>query len=189
MAKVIASSLRTGNVVEVEGKLYAIAKAENIHPGKGTPVTHLEMRRVSDGVKVTERYRTTESVEKVYIDEQDYSYLYDDGTSFVFMNGDSFDQIELGKDLLGDQAPYLQESMRVKIKTFEGRPIAVEIPARAILEVVDTEPAMKGQTASSSYKPAILSNGVRSNVPSYITNGTRIVVDTATGEFVERAKE
>jgi len=187
--KVQASSLRQGNVVDVDGKLYAVLRAENIHPGKGTPVTQLDMRRISDGVKISERYRTTEQVERAFIDEADYQYLYQDADGFTFMNGESFEQVTVPTDVVGDAAVYLQENMTVKLSLHQGVPVAIEIPARVTLEVVDTEPAMKGQTASSSYKPAMLSNGVRTTVPPHIATGTRIVVMTADGSYVERAKD
>jgi len=187
--KVQASSLRQGNVVDVDGKLYAVLRAENIHPGKGTPVTQLDMRRISDGVKISERYRTTEQVERAFIDETDYQYLYQDADGFTFMNGESFEQVTVPADVVGDSAVYLQENMTVKLSLHQGVPVAIEIPARVTLEVVDTEPAMKGQTASSSYKPAMLSNGVRTTVPPHIATGTRIVVMTSDGSYVERAKD
>lgn len=187
--KVQASSLRQGNVVEVDGRLYAILRAENIHPGKGTPVTQLDMRRISDGVKVSERYRTTEQVERAFIDEADHQYLFKDGDGYTFMNGETFEQVTVPADVLGDQAVYLQENMTVKLSLHQGVPVSIEIPARVTLEVTETEPAMKGQTASSSYKPAILSNGVRTTVPPHIAPGTRIVVMTADGAYVERAKD
>mgnify|MGYP001766073523 CR=1 FL=1 len=187
--KVQASSLRQGNVVDVDGKLYAVLRAENIHPGKGTPVTQLDMRRISDGVKISERYRTTEQVERAFIDEADYQYLYQDADGFTFMNGESFEQVTVPTDVVGDAAVYLQENMTVKLSLHQGVPVAIEIPARVTLEVVDTEPVTKGQTASSSYKPAMLSNGVRTTVPPHIATGTRIVVMTADGSYVERAKD
>jgi len=187
--KVQASSLRQGNVVEVDGKLYAILKADNIHPGKGTPVTQLDMRRISDGVKISERYRTTEQVERAFIDEADYQYLYQDGDGYTFMNGESFEQVTVPADVVGDFAVYLQENMTVKLSLHQGVPVSIEIPARVVLEVVETEPTMKGQTASSSYKPAVLSNGVRTTVPPHIATGTRIVVMTADGSYVERSKD
>jgi elongation factor P len=187
--KVIASSLRKGNVVDMDGKLYVILSAENIHPGKGTPVTQLDMRRISDGVKVSERYRTTEQVERAYVEDRDYQYLYQDGDGFHFMNPETYDQIAVSKDIVGDQAAYLQENMKVTLSTHEGVVLAVELPQRATLEVVETEPTVKGQTASSSYKPALLSNGVRTMVPPHIAPGTRIVVMTADGSYVERAKD
>ncbi len=187
--KVIASSLRKGNVVEKDGKLYVILSAENIHPGKGTPVTQLDMRRISDGVKVSERYRTTEQVERAHVEDREYQYLYSDAEGFHFMNPESYEQIAVAADVIGDQAPYLQEGMSVTLSVHEGVGIAVSLPQRAIFEVVETEPVTKGQTASSSYKPALLSNGVKSAVPPHITVGTRIVVMTAEGSYVERAKD
>jgi len=187
--KVAASSLRKGNVVDMDGKLYVVLSAENIHPGKGTPVTQLNMRRISDGVKVSERYRTTEQVERAIVDDRDHTYLYEDGEGYHFMNPENFDQLVAPADVVGDSAPYLQEGMTIKLSTHDGVPIALELPRLATFEIVDTEPSVKGQTASSSYKPATLSNGLRTMVPPYITTGTRIVVLTEDGSYVERAKD
>ena len=189
MVKVIASSVRKGNVIDLDGKLYVVLTAENFHPGKGTPTTQIEMRRISDGVKVDQRYKTTEQLERAFIDEHPHTYLYQDGDHYVFMNPESFEQVSVSKDVLGDAAVYLQENMEVQVSLHEGIPIAIEIPQRVVLEIVETEPAMKGQTASSSFKPAILSNGVRSMVPPHIGVGTRVVVMTADGSYVERAKD
>jgi len=187
--KVIASSLRKGNIVDLDGKLYVVLSAENIHPGKGTPVTQLDMRRISDGVKISERYRTTEQVERAYVEDREYQYLYQDGGGYNFMNAETYDQVAVPADIVGDQAVYLQEGMKVKLSVHEGVPVAIELPQRAVLEVIETEPTVKGQTASSSYKPAVLSNGVRTMVPPHIATGTRIVVMTADGSYVERAKD
>ena len=187
--RVIASSLRKGNIVDIDGKLYVILSAENIHPGKGTPVTQLDMRRISDGVKVSERYRTTEQVERAHVEDREYQYLYQDGDGYHFMNAETYDQVTVPEDGIGDQAAYLQEGMKVTLSIHEGIAVAIELPQRVVLEVIETEPTVKGQTASSSYKPAVLSNGVRTGVPSHITPGTRIVVMTADGSYVERAKD
>jgi len=187
--KVAASSLRKGNVVDMEGKLYVVLKSENIHPGKGTPVTQLDMRRISDGVKVSERYRTTEQVERAFVDERDYTFLYQDAEGFHFMNPENYEQLVASAELVGDSAAYLQEGMAVALLTHEGVAIGLELPARVVLEIVETEPVTKGQTASSSYKPAMLSNGVRTMIPPYITAGTKIVVMTEDGSYVERAKD
>src|SRR5918998_459051 len=187
--KVIASSLRKGNVVDVDGRLYVVLSAENIHPGKGTPVTQLDMRRISDGVKVSERYRTTEQVERAFVEDRDHTFLYKDGEGSHFMNPETYEQLAVPDDIIGEQAAYLQEGMVVKLSVYNGIPIAIELPQRATFEVVDTEPAMKGQTASSSYKPATLSNGARAMVPPHISPGTRIVILTADGSYVERAKD
>lgn len=189
MVSVIASSVRKGNVLEKDGKLYLVINAENIHPGKGTPVTHLEMRRISDGVKTVERLRTTDSVEKAFIDQANYQYLYHDGDNYIFMQPQTFDQLPVPADVVGEKAPYLTENMDVQIQSFEGRPISIEIPQRAIFEIVETEPVVKGQTASGSFKPALLSNGVRTMVPTHIVTGTRVVVMTEDGSYIERAKD
>jgi elongation factor P len=187
--KVIASSLRKGNIVEVDEKLYVIVAAENIHPGKGTPVTQLDMRRISDGVKVAQRYKTTEQVERAHVEDREYQFLYSDNDGSHFMNMETYDQITVPADVVGDQAAYLQPDMKVHLSVYESTVVAIELPQRTTLEVVETEPTVKGQTASSSYKPAVLSNGVRTMVPPHIAPGTRIVVMTADGSYVERAKD
>ena len=187
--KVIASTLRKGNVVDKDGKLYVILTAENIHPGKGTPVTQLDMRRITDGVKISERYRTTEQVERAFVEDRDHTFLYQDGEGFHFMNPENYEQIAVPEDVVGDAAPYLQESMTVTLSTHNGVPLTIELPQRVTLEIVETEPVTKGQTASSSYKPAILSNGVKTSVPPHISAGTRVVIMTADGSYVERAKD
>ena len=189
MVKVIASSLRKGNIVELDGRLYAVLKSENFHPGKGTPTTSVDMRRISDGVKVAERWRTTEMVEKATVDEREYDFLYEDGEGFHFMNDESFEQLQVSEDILGDQAQWLQEGMKVILSLFNGVPVAIQLPARVTLEIIETEPAMKGQTASSSYKPAKVANGARVMVPPHVSAGTRIVVQTEDGTYVERAKD
>jgi elongation factor P len=189
MAKVSASSLRKGNIIEKEeGRLYVVLQAENFHPGKGTPVTQVEMRRISDGVKINERYKTTDAVERAYVESKSYNYLYQDGESFVFMDPVDFEQVHIGADLIGNQSVYLAENMEIQISLHNGTPIAVELPQRVVLEVVETEPVVKNQTASSSFKPAILSNGVRTAVPPHVTVGAKIVVLTDDGSYVERAK-
>jgi elongation factor P len=187
--RVIASSIRKGNVIEQDGKLYVVLSAENIHPGKGTPVSQIEMRRISDGVKVSERYKTTDQVEKATIEERNYNYLYEDADGFHFMNNETYDQIQVPKDVVGSGAAYLQENMTVKLSMHDATPVAIQLPQRVTLEVVETEPVTKGQTASSSYKPAVLSNGLRTAVPPHITVGTRIVVLTEDGSYSERAKD
>jgi len=187
--KVIASSLRKGAVVDMDGKLYVVLTAENIHPGKGTPVTQLNMRRISDGVKVSERWRTTETVERAIVDDRPHTFLYQDAEGFHFMNPETYDQVVASEDIVGDAAPYLTDGCTVTLSTHEGVPIAIELPRLATFEVVETEPSVKGQTASSSYKPAILSNGLRTMIPPYIGVGTKIVVLTEDGSYQERAKD
>jgi elongation factor P len=186
--KVIASSLRKGNVVELDGKLYAVLTAANFHPGKGTPVTQVDMRRISDGVKVSERWRTTEMVEKASVDDRDYDFLYEDSEGYHFMEPNTYEQIAVSADVVGDQKVFLTDGLKVSIKTFEGVAIAIELPQKVTVEIVETEPVVKGQTASSSYKPAICSNGIRVMVPPHIGAGTSIIINTDDYSYVERAK-
>jgi len=188
--KVIASSIRKGNIIEKEGgQLYVVLSAESFHPGKGTPTTQIDMRRLSDGVKTTDRYKTTEQVERAYVEDSDFNYLYQDGGGYTFMHAESYDQVIVPAEVIGEQAVYLQEGMTCILSMFNGTPVAIQLPPRVTLEIVETEPAMKGQTASSSYKPAKLSNGVRIMVPPHIQTGTKVVVQTLDGSYVERAKD
>lgn len=189
MVKVIASSLRKGQVVDQDGRLYVVLTAENIHPGKGASVTQVDMRRISDGVKVSERWRTTEMVERADVDEREYQFLYSDGEGFHFMEPITYEQIAVSEDVIGDQKAFLQDGMKVFMKTFEGVALSIELPARVTLEIVETEPVVKGQTASSSFKTAVLSNGVKTMVPPHIGVGTRVVVMTEDASYVERAKD
>jgi elongation factor P len=189
MVKVIASSLRKGNVVEQDGNLHIILTAENVHPGKGNSITNVNMRRMSDGVKVVGRWRTVEMVEKADVDEREYDYLYSDSEGHHFMEPVSFEQITVSEDVIGEQKAYLTDGMKVYLKTFEGNAVAIELPQRVTAEIVETEPVVKGQTASSSYKPAVLSNGLRVMVPPHIGAGTRIVILTEDNSYVERAKD
>jgi elongation factor P len=187
--KVIASSLRKGNIVEIDGKLGVIMSVENIHPGKGTPVTQMDVRRIADDVKVSLRYKTTDQVERAFVEDRTFQYMYQDSDGFHFMNMETYDQVALPEDIIGDLKAYLQPEMEVTLSLHEETPVAIQLPPKAILEVVDTEPTVKGQTASSSYKPAVLSNGVRTMVPPFVTTGTKIVVMTEDGSYVERAKD
>ena len=187
--KVIASNLRKGNVVELDGKLYVVLIAQNFHPGKGTPVTQVDMRRIADGVKVSERWRTTEQVERAHVDERAYDFLYEDGEGFHFMEPESYEQLVAPADMVGDQKAYLQEGMRLFLQVYNGVPIAMTLPQRITVEITETEPVVKGQTASSSYKPATVDNGLRVMVPPHIGVGTRIVINTEDNSYVERAKD
>ena len=187
--RVIASSLRKGNIVEIDDKLAVIVSIENIHPGKGTPVTQMDARRISDGVKLSLRFKTTDQVERAFVEDRKHQFMYQDSEGFHFMNMESYDQVALQADIVGDQSAYLQPEMEVTISMHDGVPVSIELPAKAVLEVVETEPTIKSQTAASSYKPAVLSNGVRTMVPPFVSAGTKIVVMTADGSYVERAKD
>jgi elongation factor P len=187
--KVIASSLRKGNIVELDNKLYVVLKSENFHPGKGTPTTSVDMRRISDGVKVAERWRTTEMVEKATVDEREYDFLYEDGEGFHFMEPISYDQITVSEDVVGEAKVFLVEGVKAYVQTFEDVAIAITLPLKAVVEIAETEPVTKGQTASSSYKPAICTNGLRVLVPPHIGPGARIIINTEDFTYQERAKD
>ncbi len=189
MVKVIASSIRKGNVIEVDDRLYSVITAESFFPGKGTPTTQIDARRLADGVKSVFRYRTTEQVEKAYVEEKNYTYLYADENGHIFMDKENFEQVMVPADVIGDGVAYLQENMEVQIGVYNAVPVTISLPQRVVLEIVETEPVTKGQTASSSYKPAILSNGVRTAIPPHVTAGTRVIINTEDGSYVERAKD
>ncbi len=190
MVKVIASSLRKGNVVEHDdGKLYVVLTAENIHPGKGNSVTQVDMRRISDGVKVAGAGAPSRRSRGPTSTTAPTSSSTTTARATTSWSPTTYDQIAVREDVIGDQAAYLRDGMEVHLKTFEGVALAIELPQRVTLEIVETEPVVKGQTASSSYKPAILSNGVKTMVPPHIGVGTRVVVMTEDGSYVERAKD
>jgi elongation factor P len=189
IVRIIASSVRKGNILEIDNKLFVVLTAESFHPGKGTPTTQIDMRRISDGVKTAQRYKTTDQVERAVVEDREFTFLYGDGEGFHFMNSETYDQITLQEDLVGDGKLYLEPEMKVTLSMHESNAVAIQLPQKVVLEVVETEPVTKGQTASSSYKPAKLSNGVRTNVPPFIDTGTRIVVMTEDGSYVERSKD
>jgi elongation factor P len=187
--KIIASQLRKGNVVMIDDRLYVILSAQNFHPGKGTPVTQVDMRRISDGVKVSERWKTTDQVEKATVDEREYDFLYEDGEGYHFMEPQTYEQITVPEDVVGDGKVWLTDGLRCYVQTHEGNAIAMTLPQKTTAEIAETEPVVKGQTASSSYKPATLTNGVRVMVPPHISAGTRIIVNTEDNSYVERARD
>ncbi len=191
MVKVIASDVRKGNVLEHEdGKLYVVLSHETFRPGKGTPTTTIVMRRIVDGVKTTETYKTTDGLEKAFVEEVKHTFLFDDGENgLVFMNPDNYEQVTLTRDMVGDNAPWLQPEMVVHLTMFDGQALSIELPARVTATIATTEPVVKGQTASSSYKPAILDNGVKTMVPPHIDAGTRVVINTEDASYIERAKD
>jgi elongation factor P len=187
--KVNANTLRKGHVVEHNGKLWVVMKSESIIPGKGNAVQQVEMRDVRSGIKTNERFRTQEAVERVQLTDHFMQFLYSSGDEYTFMDQTTFEQYTASKDLIGEPVVFLQEGMVCNVQTYEGSPLSIEIPQSVTLEIVEADPVVKGQTASSSYKPAKLENGVRILVPPFIESGTRVVVNTADGSYVERAKD
>ncbi|TQS71715.1 elongation factor P [Rhodobacteraceae bacterium] len=188
MAKVIASQLRKGNVVELNEQLYVVLTAQNFHPGKGTPVTQIEMRRISDGNKVSERWKTTDTVDRAHVEDKEFDFLYDDGEGYHFMDPQSYEQVAVAEDVIGDAKVFLRDGLRVYLKLHGESVIAIELPQKLTVEVEETEPVVKGQTASSSYKPSTCTGGLRVMVPPHISAGTRIVITTEDLGYVERAK-
>ena len=190
MVKIIASDVRKGNVLEAEdGQLYTVLKSEVYRPGKGTPTATVDMRRISDGVKIVETYKTTDQVNLAFVEEVKHQFLYKDGELYVFMNPSNYEQVMVPAGMLGDDAAYLGENMDCDLLMFDGKPVSIKLPQRVTLEITETEPVVKGQTASGSYKPAMMSNGIRVMVPPHIGTGTRIIVNTEDGAYVERAKD
>jgi elongation factor P len=186
--KINGNTIKPGMVLQHEGGLWVVTKASHVKPGKGGAFANVEAKNLETGNKLNERFRSEDKVERVTLEQRDYSYLYDGGDTLVFMNDENYEQIELQKEWVGEERiPYLQEGMKVVIESHEDRPIGLSLPDQVTLEVVETEPTVKGQTASSSYKPAIANNGVRIMIPPYMSAGEKIVVDTATGEYVRRA--
>lgn len=190
MAVEIAADIRRGNIIEhTDGQLYVVLKAESFRPGKGTPTTTIEMRRISDGIKVVNTFKTSEKLEKAFVEEVEHTYLYPEGDNFVFMNSANYEQVTVSGAMVGDGAPYLQENMPVSLQMFNGDPVSITLAPRFTAEIVETEPVVKGQTASGSYKPAILENGVRIMVPAHVGVGTRVIINTEDGTYLERAKD
>jgi elongation factor P len=163
---------------------------ETFRPGKGTPTTTIIMRRIVDGVKTTAVFKTTDGLEKAFVEQIKHTYLFDDGDAgLVFMNPDSYEQVHLSRDMVGDAAAYLQPEMVVDLTMYEGQALSIELPPRITATIETTEPVVKGQTASSSYKPAMLDNGIKTMVPPHIGPGTRVVISTEDNSYVERAKD
>ena len=186
--KAQANQIRPGWVLDHNGKQYSVTKINIIQPGKGGAFIQVEMRDVSNGIKTQERWRTADTVEKLMSEEFDCTYLYKEGTNLIFMNSETYDQFEVPEDLMGDAALYLQDNMPVQVNFIEGKPISVTLPPQVVLEVTETEPSIKNQTATTSYKPCVLENGIKTTIPPFVNAGEKIVVSTADNSYVERAK-
>jgi elongation factor P len=186
--KISGNEIRPGYVLEHKGRIWMVVKAEHVKPGKGPAYQQVELKDLVDGTKLNERFRAVETVERVRLDENTYQFLYEEGGQLNLMDQESFEQILLDKSLIGDSLPFLQEGMAITVMSYEGRPLMASLPETTVLEVVEADPVVKGQTAAASYKPAILENGVRVMVPPHIETGTRVVVNIADSSYVERAK-
>ena len=187
--KINGNEIRPGNLIEHKGALWRAVKCQAVKPGKGGAFNQVELKDIRTGTKLNERFRASETVEKVRLEQKEYTYLFADGDMITFMDSETYDQITINSDLIGDAAVYLQDGMVVTIESFDGEPLGVTLPEHVVFEIVEADAVVKGQTQSSSFKPAVLENGVRVMVPPHIESGTRIVVNTVEGTYVERAKD
>ena len=187
--KLNGNAIRPGNVIEHNNRLWVAVKTQHVKPGKGGAFAQVELRDIRDGTKLNERFRSSETVERVILEERGASYLYEDGNAYIFMDDESFEQIHISAAILGEQAQYLQDGMRVSVNSHEGEAISIQMPDTIVVNVLEADAVIKGQTASSSYKPAIVDGGIKVMVPPHIEAGTRIVIKPEDGSYVERAKD
>lgn len=186
--KIQGNEIRPGNVIQHQDTIWVAVKIQSVKPGKGGAFAQVELKNLIDGRKLNERFRATETVERVRLEQKDYQFLYEQGDELVFMDLETYEQLELQKEFVGERAVFLQDGMTVTVESHEERPIGIQLPDQVTLEVTDTEPHIKGQTVSSSYKPAVLENGVRTDVPPFVGVGDKIIVDTNEITYVKRAE-
>jgi elongation factor P len=187
MAKISGNEIRPGTVVEHDGGLWVAVKTNTVKPGKGGAYNQVELKNLINGTKLNERFRSAETVEQVDLEYKDFSFLYEQGEALVFMDTESYEQLELQKDFVGERAAFLQDGMMVTVRHYGETPIGVSLPDQVVLSITEADPVVKGQTAASSYKPAILENGIRVLVPPFIEAGERILVDTNEITYLRRA--
>jgi elongation factor P len=186
--KINGNEIKPGNVIEHEGGLWVAVKAMAVKPGKGGAFNQVELKNLITGTKLNERFRSSETVERVRLEQKDFQFLYEEGDSLVFMDTDTYDQLQLEKDFVGERAAFLQDGMTVTVEMHEERPIGIRLPDQVTLTIAEADPVVKGQTAASSYKPAILENGVRILVPPFIAAGEKVIVDTNEVTYLGRAE-
>ena len=187
MPKIAGNEIRPGTMIEHQGQLWMTVKAQTVKPGKGGAYNQVELKNILNGTKLNERFRTSDTVEEVHLEKKDFQFLYANGDALVFMDMTTFDQIEIQKDFVGERAQFLQEGMKVLVQVHESRPIGIQLPLQVVLEVVEADATLRGGTAAPSYKGAVLSNGLRLQVPPFVNAGTRIVVSTEDATYVRRA--
>ncbi len=185
--KINGNEIRPGNVIEHNGGLWVAVKTNAVKPGKGGAYNQVELKNLIDGTKLNERFRSAETVEKVRLEQKDFTFLYEQGEALVFMDSESYEQLELQKDFVGERAAFLQDGMTVTVELYEEKPIGISLPDQVVLSISQADPVVKGQTAASSYKPAVLENGIRVMVPPFIESGERILVDTNEITYLRRA--
>lgn len=186
--KINGNEIRPGNVIEHNGSLWAAVKTNSVKPGKGGAYNQVELKNLIDGTKLNERFRAAATVEKVRLEQKDFQFLYEQGDALVFMDSETYEQLELQKDFVGDRSAFLQDGMTVTVELYEDKPIGISLPDQVALKISEADPVVKGQTAASSYKPAVLENGIRVMVPPFIASGERILVDTNDITYIRRAE-
>ncbi len=186
--KINGNEIRPGNVIEHNNSLWVAVKTQAVKPGKGPAYNQVELKNLINGSKLNERFRSSETVEKVRLEQKDFQFLYPQGDMLVFMDTDTYEQIELAQEFVGERSAFLQDGMKVVLEMHEGRAIGISLPDQVTLKIVEADPVVKGQTAASSYKPAMLENGVRIMVPPFVTSGERVIVDTNEIAYVRRAE-
>jgi elongation factor P len=186
--KISGNEISPGAVIEHDGTLWVAVKTQAVKPGKGGAYNQVELKNLFDGRKLNERFRSAEAVESIELDFKPYTFLFEAGEMLTFMDQESFEQIEIPKDFVGERAAFLQDGMEVKVESYEGKPISVKLPTNVVVTIVEADPVVKGQTAASSYKPAKLENGLRVMVPPFIETGTKIVVSTDDSSYLRRAE-
>ena len=187
MPKINGNEIRPGNILEHDGGLWAAVKVNHVKPGKGGAFAQVELKNLRDGRKLNERFRSEDKVEQVRLEQKDQQFLYENDGRLVFMDAETFEQIELDAELLGERRPFLQDGMTALVEYYGEEALSLQIPQKVTCTVTETEPVVKGQTAANSYKPAILDNGVRMMVPPFIGEGEAIIINTDTMEYSERA--
>jgi elongation factor P len=184
--KLYASEIRVGMLIEYKNDLWQVLKTQHVKPGKGGAFAQVEMKSVNKNTKLNERFRSSESVEKASLDETKFNYLYGDETDYYFMDPKTYEQINIKKETIGEKGKMLTENLEVNISFYNEKPLTVELPNQVTCTIDTTDVALKGQTVSSSYKPATLNNGVNIQVPPFIESGDKIIVDTRTMEYVKK---
>jgi elongation factor P len=187
MPKINGNEIRPGNILEHNGGLWIAVKVGHVKPGKGGAFAQVEMKNLRNGSKLNERFRAADKVEKIRLDQKDQQFLYENDGMLVFMDLETYEQIELPSDILGDRRPFLQDGMIIQIEYHEAEALSASLPQKVTCSVVETEPAVKGQTAANSFKPAVLDNGVRIMIPPFVGQDEAVIVNTETMEYVERA--
>ena len=186
--KVNGNNLKAGMIVSHKGGMWKVIATQSVKPGKGGAFAQVELKNLKDSTKLNERFRSSEVVERLYVETKTFQYSYNDGDTYHFMDTNTYEQISLDKNIISELNIFLQDNMVVSIEFIENNPVSIKLPEHIIEEVTDTEAVIKGQTAASSFKPAILSNGYKIMVPPHIENGTRIVISTTNFSYVEKAK-